>query len=65
VRHDEGSSSIAVGLVGMAEEFDRGWYVRKGASPFTPESPAFFTHAEISEVERLLIRYKPSQPDRD
>lgn len=48
----------------MPEEFDRGWYVRKDASPFTPTQPAFFTHAEPSEAERLLIRRRPLPPGR-
>lgn len=49
----------------MPEEFDRGWYVRKDASPFTPAPPVFFAHAQASEIERLLIRDKPAQPNRD
>jgi|KBSMisStandDraft_5_1062788.scaffolds.fasta_scaffold299974_2 hypothetical protein len=48
----------------MAEEFDRGWYLRKGGNPHTPTRPVFFAHAQISEVERLLIRGYPSQPNR-
>jgi len=48
----------------MAEEFDRGWYLRKGGNPYTPTPPVFFTHAQMSEVERLLIRGYPSRPNR-
>ncbi len=49
----------------MAEEFDRGWYVRKNASPFTPTPPAFFGHVQTSDIERLLILNYPSLPNRD
>jgi hypothetical protein len=49
----------------MAEEFDRGWYVRKNASPFAPSPPAFFAHARTSEIERRLIRDHPSRHERD
>jgi hypothetical protein len=47
----------------MAEEFDPGWYLRKGASPSTPMTPMFF-HAEASAIERRLIRDNKSSPDR-
>jgi hypothetical protein len=48
----------------MAEEFDRGWYVRSNASPFTPTPPVFFAHGQTSEIERLLICAKPPEPNR-
>jgi hypothetical protein len=46
----------------MPEEFDRGWYVRREASPFSPTPPMFFGDARPSDNERLLIRDYPSQP---
>jgi hypothetical protein len=46
----------------MAEEFDRGWYLRKGGSPLTPTPPMFFAQVR-SDIERLLIRDRPSQPN--
>lgn len=61
----DGSHARVARFAIMPEEFDRGWYVRKDASPFTPTPPAFFTHAEISEIERVLIRGQPSRPERD
>jgi hypothetical protein len=48
----------------MSEEFDSGWYLRKGGNPFTPSPPAFFAHAQTSEIERLLIRDRGSRRDR-
>ena len=57
----EGSTWRPARFAIMAEEFDRGWYLRKGGNPFTPTSPMFFAHAQASEAERLLIRDRPAQ----
>ena len=40
----------------MAEEFDRGWYVRINGNPFAPTAPALFTQTQASEIEQMLIQ---------